>query len=113
MVRFVMAARLVRGNEDPFWGQEGLHVAGQTVASPRSSAAKRPRLLKFSDLDISQCEHPLVISLKREISTMGATVLRPVDELAVLDLGFPVRTPELVLEQLVSIEPVLDVRTIY
>ena len=51
-----------------------------------------------------------MVALNADVALFGAAVVRPARELARRDLCLPVRAPELVLEQLLAVEPVLDVR---
>src|SRR5262249_40360045 len=77
-----------------------------TIATPSITVV----LFQLADADVAKCERPLVIALQRDVALLRAAVVRVVDELARLDLGFPVRAPQLVLEQLEVVQPVLDVR---
>src|SRR5665647_1477412 len=68
-------------------------------------------LLQLTNPDRSERKRSSVITLHREMSSLEPPVLRPRAELARRDFRLPIRAPELVLEQLEPIEPVLHVRT--
>src|SRR5260370_16254427 len=70
---------------------------------------KSLRITDLPDANVPESERALVIALEREVSAFGAAEVRPVLELAGLDPCFPVRAPELVLEELDAVQPVLDV----
>ena len=53
-----------------------------------------------------------MVALQREMAAPGTAEVRPLGKLAGFHLRFPVRAPELVLEQLRAIQPVFDVRPV-
>ena len=53
-----------------------------------------------------------MVALDADIAPRHASVVRPHVKLAGAHLCFPVRAPELVFEQLLAVEPMLDVRTV-
>ena len=64
----------------------------------------------FSDASIAKGQRAGVVALQRDVSALGAAEIRIHRELAGLDFRFPIGAPELVLEQLETVQPVLDVR---
>src|SRR5260370_24153074 len=68
----------------------------------------------MSDLahaDVAESESPAVIALQPDMPFLRASEIGISGDLARLHFGFPIGTPELVLEQLHPVQPVLDVRT--
>src|SRR5262245_51691376 len=68
-------------------------------------------LSQLPDANVAEGELAAVITLDCDVPAFRAAVIGPGRELARLHLGFPVGTPELVLEQPGSVQPVLDVCT--
>src|SRR5882672_584353 len=88
-------------------------VADTSPRIPVSSARHGCRRLpQFTDANVAKRERALVIALHRDVSALRAAIVGPFVELARLDLGFPVGTSELVLEQLDAVQPVLDVSAV-
>src|SRR5262245_44259510 len=77
-----------------------------------SSSAVTTSLVEVADPDISKRERTFVIALQPDVASLRAAELRPVFELGGLHLRFPIQTPELVLDDLDVVQPVLDVRAL-
>src|SRR5688500_19296481 len=80
----------------------------------RRSRAARPSPARrdsfdLANLDVAQGQVTPVIALDRDVAAHRPAVVRPVLELAFLHLRLPLRTQRLILDDLRSMEPVLDV----
>src|SRR6185503_18467602 len=67
---------------------------------------------EFSNANVSDGQLSGVVALQGNMSLLRASVFRPNTELARLDFGLPIRTPQLVLEELEAVQPMLDVRAL-
>src|SRR5262245_702571 len=63
-------------------------------------------LKKLSDADIPERQRAGMVTLQRKITVPGAAKIRIRTELTGFHFCFPVRTPQLELEKLYSVEPV-------
>src|SRR5512144_1246787 len=77
-----------------------------------SPTAAHVRSWEDSDSDVAELDFVAVV-LKADIAFACFTVVRHRRELALRDAVFPFGAAELVLEELVSVEPVLDVISIH
>src|SRR5438093_12921011 len=64
----------------------------------------------LANAHVADREHAIVVPLNANVAAPRPPVVPIRGKLARLDLRFPIGTPQLVLEQLLSVEPMLDVR---
>src|SRR4029079_17617576 len=75
----------------------------------RDRVAETAALPNFSNANIAEREHALMIALEPDVADLGAAELRPCLELGRRHLRFPVGAPQFVLDGLEAVEPMLDV----
>ena len=63
----------------------------------------------LSQADVAERERAGMVTLERNVAFPGAPEIRIQRKLARLDPGLPIRTPQLVFEQLESVQPVFNV----
>src|SRR5258708_2811356 len=84
--------------------------ATTTCSVPFSIASAAPMRLSYERADADVAERDLVaVVLECEVSGLVETVARHLRELARGDLPLPLGAPELVLEELHAVQPMLDV----
>src|SRR5262249_31618075 len=70
------------------------------------------KLEKRANPDVAKREHAGGVSLHADVAALGAAEFRPRVELRRCHFRFPVWAPELVLDHLDVVQPVLDVRAV-
>src|ERR1017187_386051 len=85
--------------------------AGTGMSPPVCSTAaiNGPVRSPLADPDIAERQRTVVVALDADVPSARPAIIRPGGELAQLDLRLPIRTAQLVFEQLRPVEPVLDV----
>src|SRR5450756_945510 len=82
-------------------------------STPQSGGTSLPRVAssrsrKLPDPNIPDGQGSVMITLNRDVALRGGPVFRIRHELARLDFRLPIRASELVLEELLPVQPVLD-----
>src|SRR6266508_5094494 len=75
----------------------------------RLRSGQQFRQSSFADLDVAE-RHVVPVVLHADVPSPRARVVREILELALADSPLPVRGPQLVLDELHAVQPVLDVR---